>query len=146
MAAQRTLLTDRARDRRSAAMITRSPLDDPRMTMADRHVLQAADRHGIPYLAYRDCDGIQRLVALTHDRDAVTLGRGGADLCADWDRGVSRQHATLLRTPAGWSIVDDGASLNGTYVNRERVQGVRALQDRDLIQIGELAIAFRRPS
>ncbi len=48
---------------------------------------------------------------------------------------VSRVHATLKRSGVGWELVDKG-SLNGTYVNRDRVDRVE-LAKGDEIQIGK---------
>lgn len=48
---------------------------------------------------------------------------------------VSRVHATFKRSGSGWQLVDQG-SLNGTYVNRDRVDSVE-LTKGDEIQIGK---------
>jgi pSer/pThr/pTyr-binding forkhead associated (FHA) protein len=53
---------------------------------------------------------------------------------------VSRRHAEIRRTADGYELVDVG-SLNGTYLNRERVdQG--PLRDGDLIQVGKFKLMF----
>jgi hypothetical protein len=54
---------------------------------------------------------------------------------------VSRRHATFERTAAGVEVRDVG-SLNGTYVNRDRIDR-RVLADGDEIQIGRYVIVFR---
>jgi pSer/pThr/pTyr-binding forkhead associated (FHA) protein len=66
------------------------------------------------------------------------------EVVLDWDRGISRRHFTLERSPNGWLIADQ--SLNGTLVNGEKVPGTQLLHDRDLVQIGETALAFRDPA
>jgi pSer/pThr/pTyr-binding forkhead associated (FHA) protein len=105
-----------------------------------------ADRAGRPYLIYRDRDGGQRLVVLDESADRLTLGRSSdADVPVTWDREVSRHHAVIERTVDGWSVLDDGRALNGTFVNSERVRGRRRIRDGDTVQIGETAIAFRDP-
>ncbi len=53
---------------------------------------------------------------------------------------VSRHHAELRHGAQGWSIRDDG-SLNGTYVNRVRVDDQR-LNGGDEVQIGKFRFVF----
>ena len=48
----------------------------------------------------------------------------------DWDPEVSRVHALLVRVGGAWTVVDDGISRNGTFVNGERVIGRRRLVRR----------------
>lgn len=72
--------------------------------------------------------------------DLVTAGREpDSDLFLD-DVTVSRRHAELRRSPAGWLLRDVG-SLNGTYVNRERIEEVE-LQPGDEVQIGKYRFAY----
>jgi pSer/pThr/pTyr-binding forkhead associated (FHA) protein len=53
---------------------------------------------------------------------------------------VSRRHAEIRRDAGGYRIVDLG-SLNGTYVNRERVEET-ALESGDEVQIGKFRFVF----
>ena len=54
------------------------------------------------------------------DEDEVTVGRDPrADILLD-DSTVSRQHAVFRRENGAYTVIDAG-SLNGTYVNRQRV-------------------------
>ena len=53
---------------------------------------------------------------------------------------VSREHATLIRRGGDW-FLDDSGSLNGTYVNRQRVDSHR-LADGDELQIGKFKLTF----
>ena len=53
---------------------------------------------------------------------------------------VSRRHAEIVRTDGGYVIRDDG-SLNGTYVNAQRVERA-ALGQGDEIQIGKFRLVF----
>lgn len=118
---------------RVATIVTRSPLDHPRLR--DQLVRT-------PCLAFRDDTGGHRLIAL--EGRQMSIGRSDdADVVIDWDRTVSRFHATLELTPDGWAITDDGRSLNGTLVNGHRIQGTMLLRDRDLVQVGETALGFR---
>ncbi len=74
------------------------------------------------------------------DVDAVTIGRSPhSDLFLD-DVTVSRHHARVLRDEAGF-WVEDLNSLNGTYVNRKRIEQQR-LFDGDELQIGKFKLAF----
>ena len=72
--------------------------------------------------------------------DIVTAGREPeSDLFLD-DVTVSRRHAELRRTPEGWRIRDT-ESLNGTYVNRRRVED-QLLAPGDEVQIGKYRFAY----
>ncbi|MBM2821354.1 MAG: hypothetical protein HW413_100 [Thermoleophilia bacterium] len=53
---------------------------------------------------------------------------------------VSRRHAELLREGETFSICDLG-SLNGTYVNRKRIESA-VLEDDDEVQIGKYRLTF----
>ena len=53
---------------------------------------------------------------------------------------VSRNHALLVRRRDGLYI-DDLGSLNGTYVNRHRIES-HQLRDGDEIQIGKYKLSF----
>jgi len=68
----------------------------------------------------------------------VRVGRTeDADVFLD-DVTVSRHHAELRHGAEGWSIRDVG-SLNGTYVNRTRVEDHR-LQGGDEVQVGRFRL------
>jgi hypothetical protein len=76
--------------------------------------------------------------ALTADRMAI--GRAeNAYIFLD-DITVSREHAVLDRRDDGLHLSDSG-SLNGTYVNRERIESVR-LSDGDEVQIGKYRLTY----
>jgi hypothetical protein len=76
--------------------------------------------------------------ALHHDH--VSIGRGPeCEIFLD-DVTVSRKHAVLTRGPDGFTIDDEG-SLNGTYVNRRRVETAK-LEDGDEVQIGKYKLSF----
>jgi pSer/pThr/pTyr-binding forkhead associated (FHA) protein len=53
---------------------------------------------------------------------------------------VSRRHALVLKRDDGYYI-DDQESLNGTYVNRRRVESAK-LEDGDEVQIGKYRLTF----
>jgi pSer/pThr/pTyr-binding forkhead associated (FHA) protein len=53
---------------------------------------------------------------------------------------VSRDHALLIRRGDQWYL-DDCGSLNGTYVNRSRIESHR-LEEGDEVQIGKYKLSF----
>lgn len=74
------------------------------------------------------------------DQDVVTVGRHpDSDIFLD-DVTVSRRHAEFRRTSDGFRVSDAG-SLNGTYVNRDRIDEV-GLRDGDEVQIGKFRLVF----
>jgi pSer/pThr/pTyr-binding forkhead associated (FHA) protein len=58
---------------------------------------------------------------------------------------VSRLHARLERVAGSWTVVDDGLSRNGTFVNGRRVDGRVRLRDGDQLRIGATVLAFSDP-
>ncbi len=106
-----------------------------------------AERAGLPFLVYRDGEGTQHIYALTGDMQQVHLGRDAAcDVAFAWDATVSRAHAELRRVGNEWAVVDDGLSLNGTWVNTDRVLGRHRLRDRDTLKLGDTTVEFRAPA
>jgi pSer/pThr/pTyr-binding forkhead associated (FHA) protein len=74
------------------------------------------------------------------DADVTRAGRHpDSDIFLD-DITVSRRHAELVRVPAGFTVRDVG-SLNGTYLNRERIDEA-PLANGDEIQIGKFKLVF----
>jgi DNA-binding CsgD family transcriptional regulator len=103
----------------------------------------AAERRGSPFVVYVDGDRRQRILELDADTSTVSVGRGPATgIALEWDAEVSRAHAMLERVGASWTLVDDGISRNGTYVNGERIHGRRRLADGDAIRVGETLLVF----
>jgi predicted component of type VI protein secretion system len=99
-----------------------------------------------PFLAYRDGDGDDRLVQLSGEDRRLTVGRAPErDIRLDWDREVSRLHAELELVGRDWTVVDDGLSRNGTFVNGERLSGRRRLHDGDRLRIGTTPMVFHAP-
>ena len=75
------------------------------------------------------------------DSDAVSVGRHpDSDIFLD-DISVSRRHGTFTRGGAGYSVADLG-SLNGTYVNRDRIDSEVALSGGDEVQIGKYRLIY----
>ncbi len=74
------------------------------------------------------------------DSDKVEAGRHpDSDIFLD-DVTVSRRHAVFHREQGSFTVADVG-SLNGTYVNRDRIEQVR-LGDGDEVQIGKYRLVF----
>ena len=72
--------------------------------------------------------------------DRMTIGRSpDAEVFLD-DVTVSRNHALLVRRRDGLYI-DDLGSLNGTYVNRRRIESHR-LQNGDELQVGKYKLTY----
>ena len=76
--------------------------------------------------------------ALTGDRLAIGR-RPESEIFLD-DVTVSRDHALLVRRGSDYYL-DDSGSLNGTYVNRQRVDSHR-LEDGDELQIGKYKLTY----
>ena len=74
------------------------------------------------------------------DTDVVKAGRHpDSDIFLD-DVTVSRRHAEFRRTPDGYVVTDVG-SLNGTYVNRDRIDEV-LLKGGDEVQVGKYRLVY----
>ncbi len=74
------------------------------------------------------------------DADVTTAGRHPeSDIFLD-DVTVSRRHAEFAREGGGF-VVRDVGSLNGTYLNRERIEAA-GLAGGDEVQIGKYRLVF----
>ena len=74
------------------------------------------------------------------ERDRMTIGRRpDSDVFLD-DVTVSRDHALVVKR-GGDFYLDDLGSLNGTYVNRRRIESHR-LADGDEMQVGKYKLTF----
>ncbi len=74
------------------------------------------------------------------DQEVTTAGRHpDSDIFLD-DVTVSRKHAIFTRTTDGYTVTDAG-SLNGTYLNRERIESA-PLGNGDEVQIGKFRLLF----
>ncbi len=74
------------------------------------------------------------------DADVVNAGRHPESEIFLDDVTVSRRHAEFTREGDAFTVSDVG-SLNGTYVNRDRIDRVR-LADGDEVQIGKYRLVF----
>jgi len=72
----------------------------------------------------------------------ITLGRDPASDLALIDGQVSRHHAQI-RLQDGGVVIHDLGTLNGTFVNGERVSGSRSLYPGDRIALGSTEVVFQ---
>lgn len=76
------------------------------------------------------------------DADEVSSGRHPhSDIFLD-DVTVSRRHAVFVKDEQGYAVRDVG-SLNGTYVNRQRIDE-QVLAQGDEVQIGKFRLVYYR--
>ena len=73
--------------------------------------------------------------------DATTIGRSpDCEVFLD-DVTVSRRHAQVTRRDDGTLWIEDQGSLNGTFLNRRRIESAK-LEDGDELQIGKYRLTF----
>jgi hypothetical protein len=85
-------------------------------------------------------EGPKRGSRIALDTDEVLIGRHPeSDIFLD-DVTVSRRHAVVTRAGDGFRVADAG-SLNGTYVNQERVDDTD-LHDGDEVQVGKFKLVY----
>jgi pSer/pThr/pTyr-binding forkhead associated (FHA) protein len=126
--------------------MTAVPQEPSRRGLDVQHVL-AATRIGLPFLVHRDGDGAQVLTTLDGGKPLLTIGRDPAcDVKLSWDDSVSRTHALLEHLGRTWTLVDDGISRNGSFVNDQRIGGRVRLADGDALRFGETFVAFHAPA
>ena len=105
-----------------------------------------AERAGRPFLVFRDGGDEQRIVAIEEGAGELWVGRSeSADVRLEWDEEVSALHAQVAVVRGECTLVDDGLSRNGSYVNEERVHGRCLLRDGDALRFGRTTVVFRRP-
>jgi hypothetical protein len=113
----------------------------------DLKSLIEAERTGLPFVSWRDAAGAQHILMLSAERARVTIGRRDvSDIALAWDPEVSRAHAILEPVGEEWTLVDDGLSRNGSFVNGSRVRGRHRLHDRDRMCFGNTHVIFREPA
>jgi pSer/pThr/pTyr-binding forkhead associated (FHA) protein len=122
-------------------------VNGPRATSAPELKAQIeAERSGRPFLVYRDGEDRQAIVRTAEGASELWIGRGGsADLRLGWDEEVSALHAQIEVVRDECTLVDDGLSRNGSFVNEERVHGRRRLRDGDRLRFGRTVVVYRRP-
>ncbi len=105
-----------------------------------------AERLGRPFIVYRDGEGEQRILVVEEGVSSLWVGRSAsADVCLDFDDQVSKLHSQLEVVGEECTVVDDGLSTNGSFVNEERVSGRRLLRDGDVARFGRTSVLYRAP-
>jgi hypothetical protein len=85
--------------------------------------------------------GAQAGESFALDSALTRLGRHpDSEICLD-DITVSRRHADITRSGQQYEVVDAG-SLNGTYVNQERIDKPTVLRQGDELQVGKFRLVF----
>jgi pSer/pThr/pTyr-binding forkhead associated (FHA) protein len=108
--------------------------------------LRAAERAAATFVAYKDGAGTLQIEPL-RDTERATIGRGEHNwLALTWDPETSRTHAQLELVGGDWTLVDEGLSRNGSFVNGDRLTGRRRLDDGDMLRVGRTSILFRTPT
>ena len=123
----------------SGGRFQRRPGEEPTTEEREALVSRARTMLGAAgqYLAWHDGAAV-RVAPL--EREWTRVGRSlAADVRFD-DPTVSRRHALIVRQPDGVRVLDD-RSLNGVFVNGERVEW-RVLSDGDEIVVGRYRLHF----
>ncbi|MGA8850223.1 MAG: FHA domain-containing protein [Aeromicrobium sp.] len=112
--------------------------DTEEMTSSDVSAVENLPAGSAMLLVQRGPDAGARFLL---DSASVTVGRHpSSDIFLD-DISVSRRHATFNRGETGYAVTDLG-SLNGTYVNRDRIDAEVVLSGGDEVQIGKYRLIF----
>jgi len=129
-----------------AALQTEAPTQEtgplPRLPERDRRRARATVAQPAPgrYLAIEDGGEIVLFALGEREGQTLRIGRSPAsDIVLD-DASVSRRHAVIVHRGGRAMILDD-RSLNGVFVNGERV-GEAVLNDGDGIAIGHVSARF----
>jgi hypothetical protein len=124
--------------------VPQSPLAPHAVSPADLQARLEVERRGVPFLVYLDDERQQHLVELSPEHERLSVGRRSEnDVVLAWDSEVSRLHAELERVGGEWTIVDDGLSRNGSFLNGVRIAGRQRLRDGDELTFGDTVVAFR---
>ncbi|MCL1870471.1 MAG: FHA domain-containing protein [Promicromonosporaceae bacterium] len=108
------------------------------LTSEDAAAVGALPRHSALLVVQRGAGVGERFLL---DSDRAVAGRSEkADIFLD-DVTVSRKHAEFVREGDHF-VVRDVGSLNGTYVNRQRID-VAVLTTGDEVQIGKFRMSFQ---
>jgi predicted component of type VI protein secretion system len=70
------------------------------------------------------------------DRSDISIGRGANNTFVINDAEISRNHARLTKSEAGY-LIEDLGSTNGTFINGQKISGQQTLKSGDSLQLGE---------
>jgi hypothetical protein len=130
----------------SSIVADSTPTGPSSTTPAELKAVVEAERAGLPFLVWRDGEREQRIMQVPGGDRRLTIGRApDADVALTWDAEVSRTHALLERLGDRWTLVDDGLSSNGSFLNGARITGRQRLKDGDRLCFGNTVIVFRDP-
>ncbi|HEY8294331.1 MAG TPA: FHA domain-containing protein [Micrococcaceae bacterium] len=119
------------------APVVAEPAIAPKLSPEERAAVEALPAGSALLIAHA---GPNRGARFLLDSDMTTAGRHpNADVFLD-DVTVSRRHVQFRRVPGGFEVVDS-KSLNGTYVNGDRVDSVR-LRSGNEVQIGKFRLTY----
>ena len=122
------------------------PLGRHSLSATELKQLLAAQKAGDAFLAFRDEHEMLGIFALRLGSHTGTIGRREEmDLSLAWDREVSGLHAEMQCLGGEWTIIDDGLSTNGTFVNGQRIHGRQRLRNGDRILMGRTLLAYNAP-
>ncbi|MBB4735457.1 FHA domain-containing protein [Micrococcus cohnii] len=121
----------------SISLADLAPVSEHALTPEHREAVQALPADSALLVSHDGPEGGARFLL---DQDVVTVGRHPeADVFLD-DVTVSRRHAQFRRRPEGYELVDSN-SLNGTFVNRDRIEAV-LLRTGMQVQIGKFRMTY----
>ena len=113
--------------------------DTEEMTASDVSAVENLPAGSAMLLVQRGPDSGARFLL---DSDEVSVGRHpDSDIFLD-DISVSRRYGVFARSGSGGYTVTDLGSLNGTYVNRDRIDSEIALSGGDEVQIGKYRLIY----
>jgi hypothetical protein len=119
------------------------PLARHFLSAAELKQVLAAERAGEAFLALRDEEGTLCLFTAGGRRESNIGRRAEMHLSIPWDNEISGLHAEVHHVGREWAIVDDGLSMNGTFVNGQRISGRQRLRDGDRVRVGRTLLAYR---
>jgi pSer/pThr/pTyr-binding forkhead associated (FHA) protein len=124
----------------SEATITLQPVDDHGEAGEEESAVTLVEvPHGTGVLVVKRGPEVGKRYPLADD--ITRAGRHPeSDIFLD-DITVSRRHAELVRGPGGEVVIKDVGSLNGTYVNRERIE-TAVLSGGDEVQVGKFKLVY----
>lgn len=101
-------------------------------------------RKNIAVIIAKQPDGSEERLIL-RDQDEIHIGRDESNELVISDAGVSRVHASLSASRSG-VVLTDFESLNGTFVDGERIHGMRDVTAAEEVQVGNVRIAIELSS
>lgn len=125
-------------DDRTITLTTLDPLQDAVGPQDDLTIPVGELPRSVGVLIVRS--GAQTGTRFPLDNEVTRLGRHPDSEISLDDITVSRRHAEIVRTDDGY-VVTDAGSLNGTYVNQERIERT-SIRHGDELQIGKFRLVF----